>query len=277
MNMIQQHPSTNPVSRADSFSDWISEVSKKPMFRYSIRLLSVAAFFILWQWAVAVNLMWPLQFGNLPTPLEVFASWSALLVQQEYYFHIGMSIWRVVLGIAIGLAAAIPLGLWIGLSRTATDTCFTILEIFRPVPLIAYLPVAMLLFSTIESSIVFITFIGAFFPILINVRDAVERVPQSLVNAARCLGCSASGIIWRVYLPAMGSQIFTGLAVGVGASWMGVITAEIMSGKHGIGYFTWTSYNLMEYEHSFIGIFTIGALGFLSSALVRLAERKMVK
>lgn len=245
--------------------------------RYLIKILTVIGFVLLWQIAVNVNLMWPLQFGHLPAPTEVFRSWLHLLWQKEYYFHIGMSVLRVSIGILLGLLLAIPLGIWIGLSRLAADTVYTITEIFRPVPLIAYLPVAMLLFSTIESSIVFITFVGAFFPILINVRDAVQRVPDSLVQAARCLGCTPRMILWKVYLPSMGSELFTGLAVGVGASWMGVITAEIMSGKHGIGYFTWTSYNLMQYEHSLIGMFTIGILGFLSSAIVRLIERKVVK
>jgi NitT/TauT family transport system permease protein len=167
--------------------------------------------------------------------------------------------------------------MWIGLTRVGRNTLFPNLELLRPIPLIAYLPVAMLLFRTIEGSIVFITFIGAFFPILISSRDAATRVSPSLIQAARVLGCGPLRAIWRVYLPAAAPEIFTGVSVGIGASWMGVITGEMMSGQTGIGYATWQAYHLLDYPQSIIGMFTIGALGFGSSALIRLAERALLR
>ena len=91
-------------------------------------------------------------------------------------------------GILLALVTAVPLGMWIGLSRRVSDWLFPTMELFRPIPLIAYLPAAMLRFSTIESSIIFITFTGAFFPILLCSREAVRRVSDSLVQAAHCLG-----------------------------------------------------------------------------------------
>ncbi|WP_062489762.1 ABC transporter permease [Paenibacillus sp. 32O-W] len=243
----------------------------------AVRLLSVAAFVLLWHAAVQWNLQWPLQFGNLPKPLDVLSSWAVQLSTPSYYHDILISSRRVLTGIGLGLITAVPLGLWIGLTRWGRNTLFPNLELFRPIPLIAYLPVAMLLFRTIEGSIVFITFVGAFFPILIGSRDAAKRVPNSLVQAAKVLGCTPAQSVWRVYLPAMAPEIFTSLSVGVGASWMGVITGEMMSGQTGIGYATWQAYHLLDYNESIIGMFTIGALGFGSSAFVRWTERLLLR
>ncbi|MED4602182.1 ABC transporter permease [Paenibacillus validus] len=242
-----------------------------------LRAVSVAAFVLLWKWAVDVNIHWPLQFGNLPDPIDILAEWYRNLFTPQYRQDIAISTSRVLTGIALGFTTAVPLGLWIGLKRTANHTLYTNLELFRPIPLIAYLPVAMLLFRTIESSIIFITFIGAFFPILISSRDAARRVSPALVQAARCLGCGPVRAVWSVYLPAMAPEIFTGLSVGIGASWMGVITGEMMSGQTGIGYSTWQAYHLLDYKESIIGMFTIGALGYLSSAFVRTVERFLIR
>ncbi|MFC0214452.1 ABC transporter permease [Paenibacillus chartarius] len=242
-----------------------------------VRIASVIVFLLLWEAAVRANVRWPLQFGNLPGPIDIVSTWWSYLGRKQYYMDIGISTARVLTGIVLGFLTAVPLGLWIGLKGAARDALFPSLELFRPIPLIAFLPVTMLLFPTIESSIIFITFIGAFFPILINAKDAAGRVSPVLVQAAQCLGCGPVRAIWKVYLPAMSPELFTGLAVGTGASWMGVITGEMMSGQTGIGYTTWQAYHLLDYRQSIIGMFTIGALGFGSSVLVRSGERLLVR
>ncbi|MNP16097.1 Bicarbonate transport system permease protein CmpB [compost metagenome] len=135
----------------------------------------------------------------------------------------------------------------------------------------------MLLFKTIEESIVFITFIGAFFPILINAIQATKRVPVQLVQTAFNLGCKPVQSIFKVYLPAIAPEVFTGLTIGTGASWMGVITGEMMSGQIGIGYSTWQAYQLLDYSQSIIGMFTIGLLGFIFSRLVRFTESMVIR
>ncbi|QYR21350.1 ABC transporter permease [Paenibacillus sp. sptzw28] len=250
---------------------------RKGLAAYAVRAASVLLFLLIWHLLVHYNVLYPLQFGNLPKPLEILEAWRIDLTQAQYYKDIWMSTARVATGILLGLTLAVPLGLWIGLSRRASDVLFPNLELFRPIPLIAYLPVAMLLFPTIESSIIFITFVGAFFPILLCSRDAARRVSNTHVQAARILGCGPVRAIWKVYLPAMAPEIFTGLSVGVGASWMGVITGEMMSGQTGIGYETWQAYHLLDYDQSIIGMFSIGLLGYASSAFVRLIERAVIR
>ncbi|MGG3574086.1 ABC transporter permease [Bacillus gobiensis] len=245
---------------------------------YLVRSLAVIALLLVWHFLVIKNTNWPLQFGNLPQPIDVLTVWYQKLFEAAYYRDIAASTLRVLAGVVLGIVSGVPLGLWIGLSRTKiSEALFTNLELFRPIPLIAYLPIAMILFSTIESSIIFITFIGAFFPIFINTMDAVKRVPSSFVDVSKCLGCGPIRSIWRIYLPAVLPQMFTGLSVGIGASWMGVITAEMMSGQKGIGYATWYAYNLMDYNLSIIGMFTIGILGFTSVVLIRSIERYIIK
>ncbi|WP_246061227.1 ABC transporter permease [Paenibacillus oralis] len=242
-----------------------------------IKIIAVLMLICFWHILVAANVMQPLQFGNLPGPIEVFTAWLNLLAEPYYYVDIIVSTIRVSAGILLGLIGAVPLGLSIGLSKKISNMIFTNLEIFRPIPLIAYLPVAMLLFSTIEASIIFITFIGAFFPILINVIQATKRVPEPLVQTALNLGCKPVQTIFRVYLPAIAPEVFTGLMIGTGASWMGVITGEMMSGQTGIGYSTWQAYQLLDYSQSIIGMFTIGLLGFVFSRIVRFTESMMVR
>ncbi|KKI90489.1 ABC transporter permease [Bacillus sp. SA1-12] len=251
--------------------------NKKGM-QYLVRSIAIVVLFLLWHILVIHNINWPLQFGNLPKPIEVLTSWYQTFFSASYYKDIMASTIRVLAGILLGLVSGVPLGMWVGLSRSkVSEALYTNLELFRPIPLIAYLPITMLLFSTIESSIIFITFLGAFFPIFINSMDAVKQVPSSIVDASRCLGCRPIQSIWRIYLPAVLPQIFTGISVGIGASWMGVITAEMMSGQTGVGYATWYAYHLMDYHLSIIGMFTIGILGFTSVVIIRSLERFIVK
>ncbi|QYR24396.1 ABC transporter permease [Paenibacillus sp. sptzw28] len=244
---------------------------------YMLRVGSVAVFLAVWHILSTLNVMWPLQFGNLPTPMEVLRKWQEVAMSTNYYVNIMYSVYRVSLGIVLGLVSGVLMGIWLGLSARANNSMFPTFEIFRPIPLIAFLPIAMLLFNTIEGGIVFITYIGAFFPILITTRSAIKRVSPTLINASKCLGCPPGKAVWMVYLPAAAPEIFSALTVGVGASWMGVITAEMMAGQYGVGYYTWEAYQLMQYDDSIVGMFTIGVLGFLFSALVRLFEKIFVK
>ncbi|NMO98220.1 ABC transporter permease [Paenibacillus lemnae] len=239
--------------------------------------MSVLCFLIAWHVAVVTDVMWPLQFGNLPTPVAVLTEWVELFGQSTYYMDIMISSYRVLLGIILAFFLAVPIGLGMGLSRNASNLFMVNMEMFRPIPLIAYLPIVMLLFSTIESSIIFITFLGAFFPLLISTRDAARRIPVQFVHASRNLGCSRVPSLIRVYLPAMAPEIFTGFSVGIGASWMGVITGEMMSGQTGIGYTTWQAYHLLDYSQSIIGMFTIGLLGSSYSGIIRCVEKVMIR
>ena len=137
----------------------------------------------------------------------------------------------------------------------------------------AWIPLAILMWPTEESSIVYITFLGAFFPVVLNTVHGVEQTPEVLVRAARSLGASPLQVFGHVVLPAALPAIATGLAVAMGVSWFSLLAGEIISGQYGIGYFTWNAYSLIDYQDIVVGMLTIGLLGTLSTFAVRLLAR----
>jgi NitT/TauT family transport system permease protein len=125
------------------------------------------------------------------------------------------------------------------------------------------------MFTSSEVSIIFITFIGAFFPILLNTIHGVEHTDRELIAASRSLGAGEWAIFREVVLPGSLPSIVTGLSIGMGTCWFSLVSAEMISGQFGIGYYTWEAYNLQRYPPIVVGMIAIGVLGMGSSALVR--------
>ena len=159
-----------------------------------------------------------------------------------------------------------------GRSRVFRVIMLPYIEILRPIPAVAWIPLAILMMPTEESSIIYITFLGAFFPVVLNTVHGVEQTPDSLVRAAESLGAGKGAIMWHVILPSALPSIMAGLAIGMGVAWFSLLAGEIISGQYGIGYFTWNSYTLVEYPNIIIGMLTIGGLGTLSTWLVKKAS-----
>ena len=151
------------------------------------------------------------------------------------------------------------------------------IEVLRPIPAVAWIPLAILIWPTEESSIIFITFLGAFFPIVLNTVQGVEATPEILVRAARSLGATNVEIFWHVVFPAALPSIASGLAIGMGVSWFSLLAGEIISGQYGIGYFTWNAYSLIKYTDIVVGMLIIGGLGTFSTYLIRLLTRPMMR
>jgi NitT/TauT family transport system permease protein len=139
----------------------------------------------------------------------------------------------------------------------------------RPIPAVAWIPLAILMFPSAEASMIFITFTGALFPILLNTIHGVEGVDQRLIASAQSLGAGRGAITCEVIIPGALPSIVTGLAIGMGTSWFCLVTAEMISGQFGIGYYTWESYTLQNYADIIVGMTLIGGLGMSSSVLVR--------
>ncbi len=116
----------------------------------------------------------------------------------------------------------------------------------------------------------FITSLGAFFPIVLNTIHGVEGIDRQLVRAATSLGAGRAAIFREVVIPGALPSIVTGLSVGMGVSWLCLISAEMISGQFGVGYFTWVAYGIVKYARIVVGMLVIGVLGMLSSALIRL-------
>ncbi len=241
------------------------------------KVLSIIIVLIIWELLVKMNVLVPLMFGNLPAPTRVLRQLTETLSDKEYYLHIGYSCVRVLHGCFLALILGVFFGVAIALNRFFEYFFQPVFELLRPIPQITWIPISILLFPTIEGSIRFITFLGAFFPILVNTIAGVKAISPNLVTAAVSMRANKRQLVWHVYLPGALPSIFVGLSVGMGTSWMSVIAAEMISGKYGIGYFTWTSYNLMEYENTIIGMFTIGLIGLFSFALLNFIKNKVLR
>jgi NitT/TauT family transport system permease protein len=183
--------------------------------------------------------------------------------------HIGASVARVFGGFIAAGAAGILLGLVIGRSHRAADVLMPPLEMLRPIPAVAWIPLAILMFPSSELSMVFITFTGALFPVLLGTVHGVEQIDARLLASARSLGAKRLSLFAEVILPGAAPGIVTGLAIGMGTAWFCLVTAEMISGQFGIGYYTWASYTVQNYADIVVGMLFIGVFGMGSSALVR--------
>lgn len=236
-------------------------------------IVSIGGVLLLWHLATRYRLDFYIRFTNIPTPMAVFDKLMEVNRSPQFLTNIGISVRRILLGFAVATLLGVSLGLLIGRYRPVRMLSLPALEVFRPIPAIAWVPMSIMLWPDNEVSIVFITFIGAFFPILLNTIHGVEAMDPVLLRAARCLGCPERRLLWQVMLPGALPHIFTGLAVGMGVAWVSLIAAEMISGQFGIGYFTWEAYSLISYAEIALGMITIGVLGLLCSGGIRLAAR----
>ncbi|WP_288441209.1 ABC transporter permease [uncultured Pseudomonas sp.] len=238
--------------------------------RWPLRLISLLACLLFWQVAASVRLdLGLLTFIYVPTPQTVLSAAWQLLTSSLLMAHLGSSLSRVFAGYAVASLLGVALGLLIGRSKWAEDVLLPPLEVLRPIPAVAWIPLSILMFPSSELSMVFITFTGALFPILLNTVHGAEAVDPRLVASARSLGAGRWAILRDVVLPGALPSIVTGLAIGMGTSWFCLVTAEMIAGQFGIGYYTWESYTLQNYPDIVVGMLLIGVLGMGSSALVK--------
>jgi len=208
-------------------------------------------------------------FQNVPSPPDVLESALALLHSKKMLAHLTASMSRVFSGFLAAAGVGITLGLICGRSRFAEDVLLPPLEMLRPIPAVAWIPLAILMFPSSELSMIFITFTGALFPILLNTIHGVESVEARLIASARSLGSGRFAIFTEVILPAAAPNIFTGLSIGMGTAWFCLVTAEMIAGQYGLGYYTWSSYTIQNYAAIVVGMILIGLLGMVSSLLIK--------
>lgn len=240
------------------------------LHRWTLRAISVAACLLFWHLASTRQLDFGfVSFEHVPTPFAVVEAAWQLLHSGKLSAHLGSSLSRVFAGYVAAALTGVALGLVIGRWRRAEDLLLPPLELLRPIPAVAWIPLAILMFPSSELSMVFITFTGALFPILLNTIHGVEAIDPRLIASARSLGAKPAAILREVILPGAAPSIVTGLAIGMGTSWFCLVTAEMISGQWGIGYYTWESYVIQNYADIVVGMLLIGLLGMGSSALVK--------
>ena len=227
------------------------------------------------------------RFNKLPGPVAVWKEFTShkptygiSIYTPDYYMHIFWSVWRVLQAFFWATVLGVPLGLFMGWKKTFRDYSFPILEIVRPIPVLAWVPIAILIFAGIasrEAPIIFLTFLATFYATILNTMLGVESIDEVYFRAARCLGSKPRHIFFRVVLPGALPYIFTGLQIGVGVGWFSLVAAEMVSGEYGLGFLIWDSYVLSQFEVIVIAMMTLGVIGYLFSALIRLVGSMLMR
>ncbi|MBC7153586.1 MAG: ABC transporter permease [Rhodobacteraceae bacterium] len=219
--------------------------------------------------------------GLLPPPSEVAVAWAGLLGEAGYWSSWVASFQRVFTGFLAAMLVGIPFGLALAVSRNFHDIFFPPFEILRPIPPLAWVPAALIFWPTNEMSIAFVTFLGAFYTVVINVVGGARAIDNRFLNAARSMGATHWDLFSRIILPGTLPSIFTGAAVGMGITWEVVVAAEMISGGGaraggGLGFFIWNSYMGGSLVQVIVGMGSIGIAGYLSSRAIRWLGRSVM-
>lgn len=257
-------------------SQWIR--SPKPYLMF----LGFALLLGLWYFTVEV---WKLpRFRDMPgltvVVKEMFSKdpvYGLSIYTPEYYQHIWVSIRRVAIAFFLATALGVPLGLFLGWSRKFREYIFPLFETLRPIPILAWVPLAILMFSGAETPVIFLTFLASFFATALNTMLGVESIDEAYSRAAYCLGASQWQVFREVIVPGAMPFIFTGLQISVGVAWFSLVAGEMVSGQFGLGYVINTSYTMVRYPTIVIGMVTLGAVGYATSALVRIVGDYMMQ
>ncbi|WP_225798889.1 ABC transporter permease [Streptomyces sp. NK15101] len=243
--------------------------------RHLVRVASPLAALGVWQLLTSLDVSLWLRFEQFPTVVEVASALADRIGTEAYWQDLGHSLRRIALGFLLAAVLGVATGTAVARSRWAADVLGPLVEIVRPVPAIALVPVAILLLPTNEQGIVFITCAAAFFPVLVSTRHAVRALDPAWEEAVLTMGGGRARVLFSVVLPGALPGVFGGLSVGIGVAWICVISAEMISGEYGVGYRTWQDYTVVDYPGVFVGMATIGVLGRLTSTAVEALGRRV--
>ncbi len=220
---------------------------------------------------------------KLPSPLKILQGLKELLVEgmppgHLLHKHILYSLYRVGLGFGIAALLAIPLGLAMGWSEKLRSYVRPVTEVIRPIPPLAWIPIAILWFGIGIKSAAFIIFLGAFFPILLNTISGVLSINPLLIEAARSLQARGKDIFLKVLWPGSLPSIFVGLRIGIGIGWMTLVAAEFTGIRegYGLGYMIMTARDIQRPDEIIAGMLVIGLIGLLIDTGLRKTESRLI-
>ncbi len=235
-------------------------------------------------WHLLTGVLTLPRFEKLPNPVAVLTEFTSRhpvfgtsIYAPQYYLHILWSVWRIIEAFFLATLLGVPIGLFMGWKKVFKDYTFPILEMLRPIPVLAWVPLAILMWPGREAPIIFLAFLASFFATILNTLLGVESIDESYFRAARCLGSRPRHIFFRVVIPGALPFIFTGLQIGMGVAWFSLVAAEMLSGEYGLGYLVWDSYVLIQYPVIIIAMVTMGVTGFLFSLLIRMVGNALMR
>jgi len=212
--------------------------------------------------------------GKIAPPTDVIARWTEVVTWPGYWESWYLSTGRVFLGFIAAQVVGIPFGLAMAVNKYFRGMFFPPFEILRPIPPLAWVPASIIFWPTTELSIMFVTFLGAFYTIVINVLGGARSIDIQYLRAAQSMGASQWDLFYKIILPGTLPSIFIGAAVGMGITWEVVLAGEMISGGGqqgggGLGFFIWSSYMGGVMDQVIVGMISIGLAGYISSSLIR--------
>ncbi len=233
----------------------------------------IAIFLGIWQAASSAGLT---NTFLLPSPAMLVSAFWEQLTSGALVNDLLASLRRVLIGFLLSAFVGIVLGVVLGWSHALSEFAKPLVEALRPIPPIAWTPLAILWFGIGDAPGYFLVFIGAVFPVFVNTYAAVRNIDRNQINAALCLGANQRLLIADVLLPAALPVIFPGLRIALGVGWMCVVAAELIAAQSGLGYAIQNNRTLMQTQNVVVGMITIGMLGFAMNAIMGWIERRLM-
>ena len=226
-------------------------------------------------WYVSTHVLDKTTRTLLPPPQAILVAAWDLLQSGDLWRHLRDSVKRELVAF-LWASVSIPLGIAMGWWKLVENQFDPIVEMLRPVPPLAWIPLSILWFGIGDTQNQFIIFLGCFFPILVSTVAGVKGIEPNLVRAARCLGASEWQILWRVVLRAALPQIITGIRVGLGVGWMALVAAELVGANSGLGFLINDARTILRTDYVIVGMATIGIVGLLIDRVIRGAVRRLL-
>lgn len=217
--------------------------------------------------------------ATLPPPSRVVKdTWELIVdpffdrggIDRGLFWHLSASLHRVALGYALASIAGVALGTLVGQSLWAMRGLDPIFQVLRTIPPLAWLPLSLAAFRDGQPSAIFVIFITAIWPIIINTAVGIRNIPQDYRNVARVLRLNPLEFFYKIMVPSAAPYIFTGLRIGIGLSWLAIVAAEMLIGGVGIGFFIWDAWNSSHISEIILALFYVGVIGFVLDRLVAL-------
>lgn len=240
----------------------------------AVQMVPLAVLFLVWELASRSK---PDLALILPPPTEVIQAAVQLTRDGSLQRDIFASLRRVMVALAFATAIGLPLGLLMGMSKSMAWFFEPIVNFFRPIPPLAWIPLSIVWLGVSEGQNVFIIFLGAFFPILLNSVQGVRQVDPQLVRAARTLGSSQLAIALTVLVPGALPSIFVGFRVGTGIAWMALVAGEIVAASSGLGFLIMQGRQLFRPDYIIVGMVVIGLIGLLLDFMLRMLQKTIMR
>lgn len=239
-------------------------------------VLVLAVLLALWEGLMAG------QTGGLPAPSTIWLESMDLIldpffdrggVDKGLFWHVMTSLSRVGIGFSLAAVAGVGLGVLVGVNLWAHRGLDPIFQVLRTVPPLAWLPISLAAFREAQPSALFVIFITAIWPVVINTAAGVRNLPVDYVNVSRVLRLSPLEFFFRILLPATTPHVFTGLRIGIGMSWLAIVASEMLLGGVGVGFFIWDQYNSSRISDIVVALLWVGLTGYLLDRMVALLGR----